>query len=1234
MSDRSSNKTAKKKPVKLKRFKNAILILIALSVIFLAISFTLLRTVIKSIPDYSLAIQQEVSNQIGMTLDVGSIDAEIYWLVPRLNLFDVNILARDDNHHLVHLDEIDLSLNWAESIKTMSPVVGEITLSGLDLKIGVNKKSELLIQHHVIKENINGTLNSAMVGGAQGKLIVSDAVKTIFNNLNFKISNSKIYIFDERNKHRSKTFSNLNVHLINDGNFHVLEVKANLPKQYGQYVHFIIDADGDVFDYKNLKGNAYLALDNINLASWLDDYWDQIKVAANANINGRLWVSWSGDEILDITSRVNVSDIALHYLDEQVNTWNVNELEAKIQWQKNNDDWQLDVRDLVVNRDDIAWLKPAAATLNIKNAEQLIQLQADFLRIEGFVYLAGMLNSALDVDLPWLNLIEKFKPSGELKNLDVILPLEKLEDIKVNAEFNQLGFALPNMEPTEINNLQGMVTYFDTNTWLILDSKKSEIKFNNLFRNSIYLEKLQGNIKLSHYDKIWRLSSNVLKVITPDIQTEVRVDFNMPDEGRAFLDLTTRFKNGDVKAVSQYLPASVMGKDAVSWIDDALKDGEVINGGYQFYGYLADAPFSGNEGVSLADFNVSDIDLNYLENWPNVNNIAANLRFVNDTMLIQVERAQLLNSSVQNTTVYIDNFVSPTLDVKGNVNIDLQDIKNFINDSTLHEDVTDYINNLEFKGDGKLNLQLFMPLYGDYVTEVGGRLIVDNGGLLLIKEKYELSDINGEIQFAGDTVESTNLTAQLLDGIAKSLLDIKVETQNKKHKRTYNIGIKGEILASSLLAPLPDFKSYLSGSSSWDIEVDIINDTKKNSTIVNAQLASDMQNVISTLPGPLSKNTQKKSPTKIDINFNDEGEIDYKLVLENKDFMQVEQTSKQVMIYANTSSIKGNADINMAKDVNLPIEINLEYLNLNDFYKESDDNKLDDHKDGLIDSKENKQAVSARNIPSLNLQVKKLVWKKTLYNESRLKIQQSKIGVAIKEIKLTGSDHIITGKGSWFIGKNNVNTTKLDVNIKVNDLGKVFEELEISDSLIAGAGDIKLRWSWQDTPYNFNWKKLEGDGQMNFKKGTLKDLNAGAGRLLGIFNFKTLLSLDFGSQMDKGFNFDKVKGTFTFSNENIYSDDFEIESKVATIFMKGKLSIANNEIDQIITVRPDLGGTVTLGATVVAGPAAGGLVFLFQKIFNTDRFSEYQYTMQGSIDDPIVKLLSVPESEEGEDSDY
>ncbi len=1235
MSVSSSKKNKKKKVITLRRLKNAVLILVGLSVIFLAISFTLIRVAIKSIPDYSMAIQQAVSEQMDMTLEVGFMDAEIYWLVPRLNLFDVNIFDDDGRHHLVHLDEIDLSIDWAKSLRLMSPVVGEVSLSGLNIRVQINKKSQLVIQNHVIHEDIDATIKATQATNNQYEFKVSETLKENFNNINFKVIDSSLQFTDERISNDVKIFSNINLHLINSGDSHVFEVKASLPANYGRYAHFIIEVEGDLFDYSNLDGEVFLALENINAASWVDDYWSDINVAANADINGRFWMQWSGLDIIDVTSEIEVSNLALHYLDDDINTWSIDRIEAFVHWEKNADDWQLDIRDLVVEREGIDWLKPAAVMLEVLNSQQTIKLQADFLRIDGFVYLAGMLNSSKDIDAGWLKMLTQYKPSGALKNLDIELPLNAIEDIRINTEFSQLGFSLPEGEPSAVLNLEGAVTYMDNITWLTMDSKNTEIKFNKLFRNSIDLKKLKGVIQFSHENKLWKANSNSIVIITPHIETESRLSFHMLDNGRPFLDLTSEFKNAKYEGIKFYLPAGVMGADAVSWIDAALKSGRITDGAYQFYGYVGDAPFRGNEGVSLADFNVSDVDVQYLQNWPLVKNVSANLRFVNDTMFIKASKGILFDSKISETTVYIDNFISPTLDVKGKLDMQLQDVKKFVNGSSLRDAVTEYINNLTFSGKGKLSLELFLPLYGDFHTEVGGTLMFEDGSLGFEKEQYKFESINGEIRFAGDTLETFGLTAELAGNTAGRLLNVNVKTINKKNERHYHVDLDGEISAGALLTPLPEVASYINGASNWDMDIDIINDKVNAKTRVEMKMQSALNGITSDLPGPLSKLAVGKDPITLDINIGSESNVNYRLVRQNKDWLELNRLENQTLITAESKNIKGSVDINTRENVDLPIQVNLDYLNLAGFFNIGDnvtDNEDKKTHENII--AKTSSDFSPRDLPSFDFYVDKLMWKDAVYNDSSIKLQKSKIGSIIKSFRFNGDNHVITGKGSWLTGRGNNNITKLDVNVAVSDLGQVFKDMQITDRLSETAGTIDLHLNWQDAPYKFEWKKLQGDGELNLKDGVMKEMNAGAGRILGLFNFKTLLSLDFGNQVKEGFNFDKVKGSFTFSNENIYSDDFEIESKVATIFMKGKLSIANNSLDQVVTVRPHLGGTVTVGTAVVAGPAIGGLVYIFQKIFNTDRLSEYQYSMKGSIDDPDVKLLSVPVPDDEEDSDF
>ena len=187
--------------------------LLGLFVIFMAISFSLARVAIKSVPDYTSSIESIVSEQLGFKVEVGFLDAEIRWLVPRLNLIDVNVFDKSGKQHLLHFKEIDLSLDWLTTIKTRFPAVGEITLVGLKAQVGITEKSQLVFQDYIVDEDIDKTLNSSANFDAVNSFKFSKNLKNYINNLNFKILDSQLRFFDFRKKQKTRILNNFNLQL-------------------------------------------------------------------------------------------------------------------------------------------------------------------------------------------------------------------------------------------------------------------------------------------------------------------------------------------------------------------------------------------------------------------------------------------------------------------------------------------------------------------------------------------------------------------------------------------------------------------------------------------------------------------------------------------------------------------------------------------------------------------------------------------------------------------------------------------------------------------------------------------------------------------------------------------------------------------------------------------------------------------------------------------------------------
>ena len=72
----------------------------------------------------------------------------------------------------------------------------------------------------------------------------------------------------------------------------------------------------------------------------------------------------------------------------------------------------------------------------------------------------------------------------------------------------------------------------------------------------------------------------------------------------------------------------------------------------------------------------------------------------------------------------------------------------------------------------------------------------------------------------------------------------------------------------------------------------------------------------------------------------------------------------------------------------------------------------------------------------------------------------------------------------------------------------------------------------------------------------------------------------------------------------------------------------NEDYDQLVTVTPKLTASLPVAGALVGGPVAGGVLFAVEKLFgrSIDQISQFQYTMTGSWDNPVIeKLKSEPQ---------
>ncbi len=175
-----------------------------------------------------------------------------------------------------------------------------------------------------------------------------------------------------------------------------------------------------------------------------------------------------------------------------------------------------------------------------------------------------------------------------------------------------------------------------------------------------------------------------------------------------------------------------------------------------------------------------------------------------------------------------------------------------------------------------------------------------------------------------------------------------------------------------------------------------------------------------------------------------------------------------------------------------------------------------------------------------------------------------------------------------------------------------------------------LRAAWPGPPWAFSPAMAEGQLDVLIKKGQLVDLEPGAaGRVLGLLslsNIRRRLLLDFSDIFGEGFSFDRIEGSFSVDGGNAYTSDLVVKGPAAKIDITGRVGLADQDYDQLVTVTPTVKTPLSLAGTLVGGPVVGAAIMVAETLLEgrieaLNRMVRTQYTVTGPWSDPEIKKI-------------
>ncbi|MDH3342463.1 MAG: hypothetical protein OEM07_01945, partial [Gammaproteobacteria bacterium] len=432
----------------------------AVTLIILAVVFSVLRAVLPHATGYVDDLEQVLTEQTGLPVSIGSMDADMYWLVPRLKLVDVIIYDKGKKRELLHLDEAIFALAFVDSILQRSPAVGDISLVGADLDI------ERLGNNRWRVQGIDFGADSAAVSDSSASSDLINAVK----NISFSLLDSNIHWRDYQLRSGQLDFIGANIFIEEFFGDHSLEINLQLPEIYGESLRLIVKTDDDISHLAMADLDVYLQLSSIDMGQWLSVVDIDGLPTIQGIVNGELWFARKANVFSQVVADASVRQLTVAR--DNQGTSSLDNAKAKLEWMRTDSGWSFNSRDIVLVKGGAAW--PELASVSAVKDNTGLSVFANYLRVQDLLEIANVV-----VDATTLKSIKNYQLSdiaGDFYNLSAFLPADEKSALSLSTVFENLDFHVPDSE-ISFRGVDGSLSYIKGQVRLELLSESVAMDF-------------------------------------------------------------------------------------------------------------------------------------------------------------------------------------------------------------------------------------------------------------------------------------------------------------------------------------------------------------------------------------------------------------------------------------------------------------------------------------------------------------------------------------------------------------------------------------------------------------------------------------------------------------------------------------------------------------------------------------------------------------------------------------
>lgn len=585
--------------------------------------------------------------------------------------------------------------------------------------------------------------------------------------------------------------------------------------------------------------------------------------------DAEIWITVAAARVNEVRTRVDVHDATLS-ADAPVTLENAIEVVPRThferiafvaRWLRKDAGWITDVANLAMSDLD-ASQRPGQLTIEHTGDENAgYRAGATDIELEPLGSVA-MLSARLPEGLrKWLYLAH---PQGTLSRAD--LRWSNGGDFDARAALHGAGFASAGFVPG-IERFDAELHGDAEALMLEFTQQAVRVEYPRVFRKPLLFTQFGGDVVAFRTDDAWRVATDRFVFEGQGYGGELVGGAEIQDDHtRPLLDLYAVVTHAEVTAAKVFWPTDVMPPAGVEYLDRALVDGRLDEGRVLIRGDLDSWPFHDNAGRFEARGHIADTVFEYNPEWPRAEHLDATANFINDSMQVDVESAEIKGNRVTGATASIGNFGEPVLEIEAKGNGSGASLLDFLRSTPVGKRFEDTLKDVAIGGKGDLSFRLTFPFKEPTKLAIDGTVELADANLDDAAFNLHFVDAAGSVRFNQSGFAAGPLTVGFRQHPAKLTMAVGGYVSEPGHAVEANL--TGRFPATTVFADVPDILPALEhfpGEAAWTAALTIDAAADTNGGHTRLTLTSDLRGIAIDLPAPLTKSSDAAQPLTLAI---------------------------------------------------------------------------------------------------------------------------------------------------------------------------------------------------------------------------------------------------------------------------------------------------------------------------------------------------------------------------------